>query len=93
MKPVLAATLLMVSVLGCAGSAHAQGVAIGAKRGAAEGDRVGGPIGAALGRLIGGIVGGSAAALGRDLSPADYRSRLPSRPGYQPVRMSLFHSR
>lgn len=89
MKPFLAATLLAVTIAGCAGTAHAQGAVIGAKRGAAEGDRVGGPIGAAMGRVIGGIVGGAAQALGRNLSPADYRSRLPSRPGYRPVQVSL----
>lgn len=89
MKHVLIAVTLVLSALALGGTAQAESAAEGARRGAMEGDRVGGPVGAALGGAIGGMVGGSARAMGRDLRPSDYRTTLPSRPGYRPVRMKM----
>ena len=81
-KTLLAATLAL-SAFALSGTAEAQGLPGGVRRGAAEGDRVAGPVGGIVGGAVGGAVGTVNGALGIDPGRRAYRTRLNSRKHYR----------
>ncbi|KQP92710.1 hypothetical protein ASF60_16455 [Methylobacterium sp. Leaf113] len=79
MRKALIAASLVLSAVALSGTAEAQGLPGGMRRGAAEGDRVAGPVGGIVGGAVGGAVGTVNGALGIDPGRRAYRTRMKSR--------------